>query len=154
MAIKVNKNGEVVIEKVLKVTKELEELPSYGDCFNRMMLDYRSEFIIALTKRLETCEEAVATAEEIHAINTSNIVYTSKEGYVHIYSFSAENTMNDLLTALKENKRIRIEDMNKPRCLQLLKAISCFTPPQWDNEEFEIIFSLLEERIHDFELRK
>ena len=78
MAIKVNKNGEVVIEKVLKVMKELEELPVYEDCFNWMMRDYRSEFIIALTRRLEACEEAVATAKEIHAINTSNIVYTSK----------------------------------------------------------------------------
>ena len=130
MAIKVNKNGEVVIEKVLKVTKELEELPVYEDCFNWMMRDYRSEFIIALTRRLETCEEAVVTAKEIHAINTSNIVYTSKEGYIRIYSFNAENTMTDLLTALKEGKLIRIGDMNKPRCIQLLIALSRFTPPE------------------------
>ena len=39
MAIRINDNGTVVIERVLKVTKELETLniSSFEDNFNRMM---------------------------------------------------------------------------------------------------------------------
>lgn len=156
MAIKVNKNGTVVIERVLKVTKELEtlDLPNFGDSFNRMMLNYDAEFTTALNKRLEACEEAVATAKEINNINECNIVYTSKEGYVRIYSFNAANAMKELLTKLNEGKLLRIEDMDKLRCIQLLKAVSRFPSPKWSDEEFEMIFSLLEGRIRDFKLRK
>lgn len=156
MAIRVNKDGTVVIERVLKVTKELEklDLPNFGDSFNRMMLNYDAEFTTALNKRLEAYEEAVATAKEINNINECNIVYTSKKGYVHIYSFNAANTMKELLTKLNEGKLLRIEDMDKLRCVQLLKAVSRFPSPKWSDEEFEMIFSLLEERIRDFELRK
>ena len=70
MAIRVNKNGTVVIERVLKVTKELEtsDLSSFEDNFNRMMHNYSEAFKTALSKRLEACEEAVATAKEIHII--------------------------------------------------------------------------------------
>lgn len=149
MAIRVNKDGTVVIGRVLKVTKELEtlDLPNFGDSFNRMMLNYDAEFTTALNKRLEACEEAVATAKEINSINKSNIVYTSKEGYVHIYSFNAANAMKELLTKLNEGKLLRIEDMDKLRCVQLLKAVSRFPSPKWSDEEFEMIFSLLEEKI-------
>lgn len=156
MAIRVNKDGTVVIERVLKVTKELEtlDLPKFGDVFNRMMLDYDAEFTTALNKRLEACEEEVATAEEINSINKSNIIYTSKEGYIRIYSFNAASAMKNLLTELNEGKLLHIEDMDKLRCLQLLKAISRFPSPKWSDEEFEMIFSLLEKRICDFELRK
>ena len=62
--------------------------------------------------------------------------------------------MNDLLTKLNEGKLVRIGDMNEFKCLQLLKAISRFPSPEWDNEEFEMIFSLLEERSRDFKSRK
>ena len=153
MAIRINDNGTVVIERVLKVTKELEtsDFSSFEDNFNRMMHNYSAEFKTALTKRLEACEEAVATAKEIHSINESNIVYTSKEGYIRVYSFNAANTMNDLLTKLNEGKLVRIGDMNELNCLQLLKAISRFPSPKLSNEEFEMIFSLLEARIRDFE---
>lgn len=153
MAIRVNQDGTVVIERVLKVTKELEtsDLSSFEDNFNRMMLNYDAEFTTALRKRLEACEEAVATAKEIHSINESNIVYTSKEGYIRVYSFNAANAMNDLLTKLNEGKLVRIGDMNGIKCLQLLKAISRFPSPKWSDEEFEMIFSLLEERARDFE---
>ena len=156
MAIRVNQDGTVVIERVLKVTKELEtlDLPNFGDSFNRMMLNYDAEFTTALNKRLEACEEAVATAKEINSINERNIVYTSKEGYVHIYSFNTANAMTELLTKLNEGKLLRIEDMDKLRCVQLLKAVSRFPSPKWSDEEFEMIFSLLEERIRDFKLRK
>lgn len=66
MAIRVNDNGTVVIERVLKVTKELEtsDLSSFEDNFNRMMHNYSEAFKTALSKRLEACEEAVATAKE------------------------------------------------------------------------------------------
>lgn len=156
MAIRVNKDGTVVIERILKVTKELEtlDLPNFGDSFNRMMLNYDAEFTTALNKRLETCEEAVATTKEINSINECNIVYTSKEGYIHTYSFNAVNAMKELLTKLNEGKLLRIEDMDKLRCIQLLKAVSRFPSPKWSDEEFEMIFSLLEGRIRDFELRK
>ncbi len=156
MAIRVNKDGTVVIERVLKVTKELEtsDLPKFGDVFNRMMLDYDAEFTTALNKRLEACEEEVATAEEINSINKSNIIYTSKEGYIRIYSFNAASAMKNLLTELNEGKLLHVEDMDKLRCLQLLKAISRFPSPKWSNEEFEMIFGLLEKRICDFEIRK
>lgn len=145
MAIRVNDNGTVVIERVLKVTKELEtsDLSSFEDNFNRMMHNYSEAFKTALSKRLEACEEAVATAKEIHSINESNIVYTSKEGYIRVYSFNAANAMNDLLTKLNEGKLVRIGDMTEFKCLQLLKAISRFPSPKWNNEEFEMIFSFL-----------
>lgn len=156
MAIRVNQNGTVVIERVLKVTKKLDssDLSSFEANFNQMMLKYDKEFENALIKRLEACEEAVATAKEIHSINEANIVYTSKEGYVRIYSFNAANAMKELLTKLNEGKLLRIEDMDKLRCIQLLKAVSRFPSPKWSDEEFEMIFSLLEGRIRDFELRK
>lgn len=156
MAIRVNKDGTVVIERVLKVTKELDtsNLSSFEDNFNRMMCEYAAEFENALIKRLEACEEAVATAKEINSINECNIVYTSKEGYVRIYSFNAANAIKELLTKLNEGKLLRIEDMDKLRCIQLLKAVSRFPSPKWSDEEFEMIFSLLEGRIRDFELRK
>lgn len=156
MAIRINDNGTVVIERVLKVTKELEtsDLSSFEDNFNRMMRNYSAEFKTALTKRLEACEETVAMAKEIHSINKSNIVYTSKEGYIRVYSFNAANAMNDLLTKLNEGKLVRIGDMDGIKCLQLLKAISRFPSPKWNNEEFEMIFSLLEARAHDFESPK
>ena len=87
MAIRVNQDGTVVIERVLKVTKELEtpNLSSFEDNFNRMMHNYSAEFKTALNKRLEACEESVSTAKEIHSINECNIVYTSKEGYIRVY---------------------------------------------------------------------
>lgn len=153
MAIRVNDNGTVVIERVLKVTLELEtsDLSSFEDNFDRMMRNYSAEFKTALNKRLEACEEAVATAKEIHSINECNIVYTSKEGYIRIYSFTAANAMNDLLMKLNEGKLVRIGDMNELKCLQLIKAISRFPSPKWNNEEFEMIFSLLEKRAHDFD---
>lgn len=156
MAIRVNQDGTVVIERVLKVTKELKtsDLSSFEDNFNRMMHNYSAEFKTALNKRLEACEEAVATAKEIHSINKTNIVYTSKEGYIRVYSFNAANAMNDLLTKLNEGKLVRIGDMNELNCRQLLKAISRFPSPKLSNEEFEMIFSLLEARIRDFESRK
>lgn len=156
MAIRVNQDGTVVIERVLKVTKELKtsDLSSFEDEFNRMMHNYSAEFKTALSKRLEAREEAVATAKEIHSISKCNIVYTSKEGYIRVYSFSEANAMNDLLTKLNEGKLIRIGDMDGIKCLQLLKAISRFPSPKWNNEEFEMIFSLLEERTRDFESRK
>ena len=71
MAIRVNDNGTVVIERVLKVTKKLEtsDLSSFEDNFNRMMRNYSAEFKTALRKRLEAREEAVATAKEIHSIS-------------------------------------------------------------------------------------
>ena len=96
MAIRVNENGTVVIERVLKVTKELEtsDLSSFEDNFNRMMCEYATEFENALIKRLEACEEAVATAKEIHSINEANIVYMSKEEYIRVYSFNAANAMD------------------------------------------------------------
>lgn len=152
MAIRVNQDGTVVIERVLKVTKELKnsDLSNFEDDFNRMMHNYSAEFKTALNKRLEACEEAVATAKEIHSISKCNIVYTSKEGYIRVYSFNEANAMNDLLTKLNEGKLVRIEDMTELKCLQLLKAISRFPSPKWNNEEFEIIFSLLEERARDF----
>lgn len=153
MAIRVNDNGTVVIERVLKVTKKLEtsDLPSFEDKFNYMIHNYSEAFKTALSKRLEACEEAVATAKEIHSINESNIVYTSKEGYIRVYSFNAANAMNDLLSKLNEDKPIRIGYMDKLKCLQLIKAISRFPSPKWNNEEFEITFSLLEKRAHDFD---
>lgn len=156
MAIRVNKDGTVVIERVLKVTKKLEtsNLSSFEDNFNRMMCEYATEFENALIKRLEACEEVVATAKEIHSINKANIVYTSKEEYIRVYSFDAANAMNDLLTKFNEGKLIRIGDMDKTKCLQLLKAISRFPSPKWSDEEFETIFSLLEERSRDFENHK
>lgn len=155
MAIRVNKDGTVVIERVLKVTKKLEtsNFSSFEDNFNRMMCEYATEFENALIKRLEACEEAVATAKEIHSINEANIVYTSKEEYIRAYSFNAANAMNDILTKFNEGKLIRVEDMDKTKCLQLLKAISRFPSPKWSNEEFEVIFSLLEDRISGFEVR-
>ena len=156
MAIRVNQDGTVVIERILKVTKELgtSDLSSFEDKFNRMMHNYSAEFKTALTKRLEACEESVATAKEIHSISKYNIVYTSKEGYIRIYSFNEADAMNDLLTKLNEGKLVRIGDMNEIKCLQLLKAISRFPSPKWSNEEFEMIFSLLEARTRDFESRK
>lgn len=156
MAIRINDNGTVVIERVLKVTKELEtsDFSSFEDNFNRMMHNYSAEFKTALTKRLEACEEAVATAKEIHSIDECYIIYTSKEGYIRTYSFNAANAMKDLLTRLNEGKIIRIGYMNELKCLQLLKAISRFPSPKLSNEEFEMIFSLLEARIRDFESRK
>lgn len=156
MAIRINDNGTMVIERVLKVTKELEtsDFSSFEDNFNRMMHNYSKEFKTALRKRLEACEEAVATAKEIHSINEYNIVYTSKEGYIRAYSFNAANAMNNLLTKLNKGELVRIGDMDGIKCLQLLKAISRFPSPKWNNEEFEMIFSLLEERTRDFESRK
>lgn len=153
MAIKVNDNGAVVIERILKVTKKLEtsDLSTFEDNFNRMMHNYSAEFKTALSKRLEACEEAVATAKEIHSINESNIVYTSKEGYIRVYSFNAASVMNDLLTKLNEGKLVHIGDMTGFKCLQLLKAISRFPSPKWSDEEFEMIFSLLGARTRDFE---
>lgn len=153
MAIRINDNGTVVIERVLKVTKELETSnpSSFEDNFNRMMHNYSAEFKTALSKRLEACEESVATAKEIYSIDESNIVYTSKEGYIRVYSFNVANAMNDLLTRLNEGKIVRIGYMNELRCLQLLKAISRFPSPKWSDEEFEMIFSLLEARTRDFE---
>ena len=153
MAIRVNQDGTVVIERVLKVTKELKttDLCIFEDKFNYMMLKYSAEFKTALSKRLEACEEAVATAKEIHSINECNIVYTSKEGYIRIYSFTAANAMNDLLSKLNEDKPIRIGYMDELKCIQLIKAISRFPSPKWNNEEFEITFSLLEKRAHDFD---
>ena len=153
MAIRVKDNGTVGIEKILKVTKELNpsDLSSFEDNFNRMMCEYATEFENALIKRLEACEEAVATAKEIHSINEANIVYTSKEEYIRVYSFDAVNAMNDLLTKFNEGKLIRIGDMDKTKRLQLLKAISRFPSPEWDNEEFEMIFNLLNKRILDFQ---
>ena len=46
MAIRVNQDGTVVIERVLKVTKELDSLnfTSFESNFNRMMCDYSTEF--------------------------------------------------------------------------------------------------------------
>ena len=153
MAIRINQDGTVVIERVLKVTKELKtsDFSSFEDNFNRMMHNYSAEFKTALTKRLEACEEAVATAKEIHSIDECYIIYTSKEGHIRVYSFNAANAMNDLLTKLNEGKLIRIGDMNEIKCLQLLKAISRFPSPKLSNEEFEMIFSLLEARTRDFE---
>ena len=153
MAIRINDNGTVVIERVLKVTKELKtsDFSSFEDNFNRMMHNYSAEFKTALRKRLEACEEAVATAKEIHSIDECYIIYTSKEDYIRTYSFNAANAMNDLLTKLNEGKLVRIGDMNELKCLQLLKAISRFPSPKLSNEEFEMIFSLLEARIRDFE---
>lgn len=153
MAIRVNQDGTVVIERVLKVTKELEtsDPSSFEDDFNSMMRNCSEEFKTALSKRLEAWEESIATAKEIHSINESNIVYTSKEGHICAYSFNAANAMNDLLTKLNEGKLVRIGDMNELNCLQLLKAISRFPSPKLSNEEFEMIFSLLEARIRDFE---
>ena len=153
MAIRINDNGTVVIERVLKVTKELKtsDLSSFEDDFNRMMHNYSAEFKTALNKRLEACEEAVATAKEIHSINKTNVVYTSKEGYIRVYSFNAANAMNDLLTKLNEGKLVRIGYMNELNCRQLLKAISRFPSPKWSDEELEMIFSLLEARTRDFE---
>ena len=76
MAIRINQDGTVVIERVLKVTKELETsgFSSFEDNFNRMMHNYSAEFKTALTKRLEACEEAVATAKEIHSIDKDKCV--------------------------------------------------------------------------------
>ena len=53
MAIRINQDGTVVIERVLKVTKELETsgFSSFEDNFNRMMHNYSAEFKTALTKR-------------------------------------------------------------------------------------------------------
>ena len=62
--------------------------------------------------------------------------------------------MKDLLTKLNEGKLVRIGDMNELKCLQLLKAISRFPSPKWSDEEFEMIFSLLEARTRDFESRQ
>lgn len=64
MAIRVNKDGTVVIERVLKVTKELEttNLCTFEDKFNYMMLNYSAEFKTALSKRLEACEEETTEA--------------------------------------------------------------------------------------------
>lgn len=87
---------------------ETSDLSSFEDNFNRMMNNYSEAFKTALSKRLEACEEAVATAKEIHSISESNIVYTSKEGYIRVYSFNAANVMNDLLTKLNEGKLVRI----------------------------------------------
>ena len=153
MAIRVNQDGTVVIERILKVTKELKtsDLSSFEDNFNRMMHNYSAEFKTALNKRLEACEEAVAMAKEIHSISKCNIVYTSKEGYIRVYSFKAADAMKDLLTKLNEGKLVRMEDMDELNCLQLLKAISRFPSPKLSNEEFEMIFSLLEARTRDFE---
>ena len=153
MAIRINDNGTVVIERVLKVTKELEtsDFSSFEDNFNRMMHNYSAEFKTALTKRLEACEEAVATAKEIHSIDECYIIYTSKEGSIRVYSFKAADAMKDLLTKLNEGKLVRIGYMNELNCRQLLKAISRFPSPKLSNEEFEMIFSLLEARIRDFE---
>lgn len=94
MAIRVNDNGTVVIERVLKVTKKLEtsDLSSFEDKFNYMMFNYSTEFKTALSKRLEACEEAVATAKEIHSINECNIVYTSKEGYRRMLARNAKTS--------------------------------------------------------------
>ena len=154
MAIRVNKDGTVVIERVLKVTKKLKtsDLSSFEDNFNRMMCEYATEFENALIKRLEACEEAVATAKEIHSIKEANIVYTSIEEYIRVYSFDAANAVNDLLTKFNEGKLIRIGDMDKTKCLQLLKAVSRFPSPKWSDEEFEMIFSLLKYRISGFEV--
>lgn len=155
MAIRINDNGTVVIERVLKVTKELKtsDFSSFEDNFNRMMHNYSAEFKTALTKRLEACEEAVATAKEIHSIDECYIIYTSKEGYIRAYSFNSANAMNDLLTKFNEGKLIRIGDMDELKCRQLLKAISRFPSPKLSNEEFEMIFSLLKNRISGFEVR-
>ena len=154
MAIRVNQDGTVVIERVLKVTKELDSLnfTSFESNFNRMMCDYSTEFETALIKRLEACEESVATAKKIHSIDKCHITYTSKKGYIRAYSFKAADAMKDLLTDFNEGKLIRMEDMDKPKCLQLLKAISRFPSPEWDDEEFEMIFSLLKDRISGFEV--
>lgn len=94
-------------------------------------------FKTTLSKRLEACEEAVATAKEIHSINESNIVYTSKEGYIRIYSFNAANAMNDLLTKLnigiKEAKDIadkarkethRIDNLSKEEAEEIAAKIN------------------------------
>lgn len=155
MAIRVNNDGTVVIERVLKVTKELDPLnfTSFESNFNRMMCDYSAEFKTALTERLEACEEAVATAKEIHSIDECCIIYTSKEGYIRAYSFKAADAMKDLLTKLNEGKLIRMEDMDELNCLQLLKAISRFPSPKLSNEEFEMIFSLLKDRVSGLTLR-
>lgn len=153
MAIRVNDNGTVVIERVLKVTKELNtsDLSSFEDNFNRMMYKYGAEFKDAITKRLEAYEESVATAKEIHCINEVHILYTSKEGNIRNYSFLATSTMNDLLAKFNEGKSIRIGYMDKPKCKQLLKAISRFPSPKWSNDVFEMIFDLLEMRANNFE---
>lgn len=147
MAIRVNKDGTVVIERVLKVTKELDSsnLSSFEAKFDHMMCEYATEFKNALIKRLEACEEAVITAKEIHSINEANIVYTSKEGYICVYPFDAANAMNDLLTKFNKGKLISITDMDRTKCLQLLKAVSRFPSPEWNNEEFDTIFTLLKE---------
>lgn len=153
MAIRVNDNGTVVIERVLKVTKELNtsDLSSFEDNFNHMMYNYGAEFKDAITKRLEACEESVATAKEIHCINKAYILYTSKEGNIRNYSFLAASTMNDLLAKFNEGKSIRIGYMDKAKCVQLLKAISRFPSPKWNNDVFEMIFNLLNMRANDFE---
>lgn len=153
MAIRVNDNGTVVIERVLKVTKELNasDLSSFEDNFNRMMYNYGAEFKDAVTKRLEACEESVATAKEIHCINKAYILYTSKEGNIRNYSFLAAEAMKDLLAKFNEGKSIRIEYMDKPKCKQLLKAISRFPSPKWSNDVFEMIFNLLEMKANGFE---
>lgn len=155
MAIRVNNDGTVVIERVLRVTKELDplNLASFESNFNHMMCAYSAEFKTALNERLEACEEAVATAKEIHSIDECCITYTSKEGYIRAYSFKAADAMKDLLTKLNEGKLIRMEDMDALNCLQLLKAISRFPSSKLSNEEFEMIFNLLKDRVSGFTLR-
>lgn len=153
MAIRVKDNGTVVIERILKVTKELNpsNLSSFEDNFNNMMYKYGKEFEAAVKKRLEACEEAVETAKEIHCITEAYIVYTSKEGCIRNYSFRAAKAMEELLVKFSEGKSIRIGYMDSLKCMQLLKAISRFPSDKWSNEEFEMIFNLLDKRTLDFQ---
>lgn len=153
MAIRVKDNGTVVIEKILKVTKDLNpsNLSSFEDNFNNMMYKNGKKFEAAVKKRLEACEEAVETAKEIHCITEAHILYTSKEGYIRNYSFHAATAMKELLVKFSEGKSIRIEYMDGLKCMQLLKAISRFPSDKWSNEEFEMIFNLLNKRILDFQ---
>lgn len=153
MAIRVKDNGTVVIEKILKVTKELNpsDLSSFEDNFNCMMYKHGKEFEVAIKKRLEACEEAVETAKDILNITETHILYTSKEGNIRAYSFRAANAMEELLVEFSKGKSIRIGYMDGLKCMQLLKAISRFPSNKWSNEEFEMIFNLLDKRILDFQ---
>lgn len=58
--------------------------------------------------------------------------------------------MKGLLAKFNEGKSIRIEYMDKPKCKQLLKAISRFPSPKWSNDVFEMIFNLLEMKANGF----
>lgn len=99
MAIRVNKDGTVIIERVLKVTKEFDSsnLSNFEDNFNRMMCEYATEFENALIKRLEACEEWV----KIHGIyyNINEVDSIDKKLYIGTYYYTLESAYNDITFA-------------------------------------------------------